>query len=158
LLGHPAGAIQWTSGPHGKPALSSPTTSLQFNLSHSHAWALLATSFDTILGVDLEAANDTHLLQDMATRILSPDERAHATSPQNLLSAWVRKEACLKALGTGLTRDMDTLTLQGDQAHTAVQALDPWGAMPPTRWQDIALPQGVEAHAALAWLSDREAG
>ena len=69
-----------------------------------------------------------------------------------LLTAWVRKEACLKALGTGLIREMDTVTLGSGQAQTATLARQALGEMPSTHWRDVELPPDCPSRAAVAWL------
>ena len=152
-----AAEITWSLGPHGKPALATPPATPHFNLSHSAGWALLATSETVELGVDLETTDAALQLAEMAPRILSETEHAAmkatgAIGPDQLLNTWVRKEACLKALGTGLIREMDTITLlEGEVRATQPQADDP-GAASQLRWLDVALPPGCEARAALAWL------
>lgn len=154
-----AAELMWQTGPHGKPQLGDAQASLHFNLSHSGGWALLATSSTVELGVDLEELAARAHLVDMASRVLSPQERSAidglnaAPAKDALLTAWVRKEACLKALGTGLIRDMDTITLRDGLAQTAAHARQSLGEMPATRWRDVALPQDCPGRAALAWLS-----
>lgn len=178
LLGHlsqrPAAALTWLTGPHGKPALSNAgssaggMSSLHFNLSHSGHWALLATSATLELGVDIEEDASRERLPEMAHRILSVEERPHqATSASDLaaiatferrenelhlLRAWTRKEACLKALGTGLHREMDTLTLEATHARTANAHLATHGPLPTLGWADLPLPGDCPAWAACAWL------
>ena len=166
LLGHltqrPAAELSWQVGPHGKPELLAPggaNAAIRFNLSHSGNWALLATSSTLALGVDLEERHSRQHLADMAARILSDEERAPLSalpSPEltdHLLRTWVRKEACLKALGVGLTREMDTLTLEASHARTARAHQLTHGALQGLAWCDIELPPDCAAWAALAWSS-----
>ena len=156
-----AAELAWQAGPHGKPGLGVEPGAPRFNLSHSEGWALLATSGTTELGVDLEAPTARAQLGDMASRILCPQERNAIDQPNakanvdGLLAAWVRKEACLKALGTGLIREMDTITLRDGFARTAAHVLGAMGEMPLIRWRDVELPQDCPGRAALAWLSER---
>lgn len=149
--------LDWRLGAHGKPSMATPPDRLHFNLSHSAGFALLATSATLEVGVDLEDIGSAAHMADMAPRILSPSERsrcarANTMAPRQLLSTWVRKEACLKALGTGLTREMDTLAL----GEGCVGATTPHGGaadqLGDIRWCDVALPQDCPAQAALAWL------
>lgn len=152
-----AAELTWLTGPHGKPHLSCQENALQFNLSHSGGWALLATSSTVELGVDLEELAARAHLEDMASRILCPQERdaignTQAQASDMLLTAWVRKEACLKALGCGLSRDMDTITLGDGLARTAAHARSSLGEMPFTHWRDVALPSDCLGSAALAWV------
>ncbi len=173
LVGHlsqrPAASLAWLTGPHGKPALLEPDPmrtqgghahTLRFNLSHSGRWALLATSFTRELGVDIEERASRAHLAEMVDRILSVEEREHLnTAPSStehtdtLLRAWTRKEACLKALGTGLIREMDTLTLGTTHARTASTHLGTHGPLPTLGWADITLPADCAAWAACAWIA-----
>lgn len=176
LLGHlsqrAAASLSWHTGPHGKPALleldpiltTGHAHDLRFNLSHSGRWALLATSFTRELGVDIEERASRAHLSEMAERILSVEERGHlactpstathtARHTDTLLQAWTRKEACLKALGTGLTREMDTLTLDATHARTANAHLGALGPLPKLGWADITLPADCPAWAACAWIA-----
>lgn len=157
-----AAELRWQTGPHGKPHLGDARGSLHFNLSHSEGWALLATSSTVELGVDLEELAAKAHLADMASRILCPQEQdaftAIAGSDANnaqandlLLTTWVRKEACLKALGCGLIRDMNTITLSDGLAQTSAHARSSQGEMPSTHWRDVALPPDCQGRAALAW-------
>ena len=168
LLAHlsqrPACELTWHTGTHGKPALldarakAGQTSSLRFNLSHSGGWALLATSQTLELGVDLEEHTSRSHLAEMAERILSKEEPTHLNTDSSadehtraLLQAWTRKEACQKALSTGLNREMDTLTLHATQARTADEHMAALGPLPALGWADIALPADCAAWAAWAW-------
>src|SRR4051812_42999626 len=44
--------IAFVLGPHGKPAAAN--SALEFNLSHSRSWAMIAVSREIPVGVDLE--------------------------------------------------------------------------------------------------------
>lgn len=100
-------AIRFCYGTHGKPALANQS-SLQFNLSHSDDFALLAVRWDRPLGVDVEqiAASDHHAA--IAAEVFSAEDarRVAAASteerPALFLKLWTRREAMLKATGVGL--------------------------------------------------------
>lgn len=161
LLAHlthrPVSGLAWRMGAHGKPTLADAR--LFFNLSHSGGWALLATSTTLELGVDIEERDSRSHLGEMSERILSEEERrqldATSTNPEPceaLLQTWTRKEACLKALGVGLNREMHTLTMEGSQVRTASAHLNTHGLLPALSWADIALPADCPAWGACAWL------
>ena len=154
-----ASDLDWRLGAHGKPALAVPSARLHFNLSHSAGFALLATSATLEVGVDLEDTGSAAQMADMAPRILSPSEQAHfaranTLTPEHLLSTWVRKEACLKALGTGLNREMDCITLGEGQVRGATPNGSQGEELGDIRWCDVALPEYCHAQAALAWLQN----
>ena len=104
--GRPPDRIELETGPRGKPALVGG--GLHFNLSDSGGLAVVATSPDVEVGVDLElirpltrwrAVMERVFGHEAATRLedLSAVERAKA-----LIAAWCRYEAWAKARGTGL--------------------------------------------------------
>jgi len=92
----------------GKPRLANGR--LAFNLSHASNQALLAIGpAGLALGVDIEGIAGVSDVEALATICLSADEQARfadfrdeATRRENFLRLWVRKEACLKAIGQGL--------------------------------------------------------
>lgn len=102
---HPA-QLQFETGIHGKPRLA--TSSWHFNLSHSDDWALIALHPHHPIGVDLECGHPISDWATLAQQNYTPSEnealRALPADEQALgfLRCWTRKEACLKALGSGL--------------------------------------------------------
>lgn len=155
-----AAQLRWQIGHHGKPSLAPITaTDLRFNLSHSAGWALLATSFTLELGVDLEELRSQGHLLDMGTRIESLREQRNAAPEQtasaradSLLRTWVRKEACLKAAGIGLNREMSTLTLRPEGLLDDDGEPPHLHALPAIGWIDVPLPEDCPAVASCAWL------
>jgi len=82
---------------------------LQFNLSHSAGLALIAVGAELQLGVDIEKIREEVDTAALAQRFFSPREGAGLQAlPDNLrvpgfFACWTRKEAFLKATGTGLS-------------------------------------------------------
>lgn len=159
----PVNSLPWAQGPHGKPHLSG-CSGPHFNLSHSGRWALLALSATLDVGVDLELDEHRQHLAHLSTRILSDTEvqtgnNTACNEPAGLLRTWVRKEACLKAMGLGLTLDMPELTLacaigvaQGTAMRTPTSgATEESKQGRITGWQDLDLPADCPALACLAW-------
>jgi len=109
--GIPADGIEFTILPGGKPVLTDHD--ITFNLSHTDSIATVVTGRGLHIGVDVEtvrtrpsqlaAIERWALCNDERDEIraLSPDCRPHA-----LFTAWRRKEAVLKAAGTGLSHPM----------------------------------------------------
>ncbi|MFQ5679287.1 MAG: 4'-phosphopantetheinyl transferase family protein [Gemmatimonadota bacterium] len=96
----------------GKPRLESSgstASAWHFNLSHSRD-ALVVGVARVPLGVDVERIRPLAAPSSLARRILSSSEREVFRSlpvehrSRALFRAWTRKEAMLKALGTGLRR------------------------------------------------------
>jgi 4'-phosphopantetheinyl transferase len=92
---------------HGKPVLVPPSP-LCFNLSHSGELALLAFTTAGAVGVDVEVPRRPVDTLALAARTFgaaeaSRLERLHpAAREREFLRAWVRHEAALKCLGTGI--------------------------------------------------------
>lgn len=105
------GELAFFYGEHGKPALASPwdKSQLRFNLSHSTGLALIAVSLRYEIGVDVEhLSRKVGQMKDIAKRFFAPGEYEKLCAlPREELcraffSCWTRKEAYLKATGTGL--------------------------------------------------------
>lgn len=99
----------------GKPHVSGQR--LRCSLSHSGDWLLLAVAEGSEIGVDLEAAEGALDAAALAAVSLSDDEQARLAelgAPERwraVLRIWTRKEALLKAAGSGLACDPRRLTL-----------------------------------------------
>lgn len=96
-------------GPHGRPILAVPGSSLHFSLSHSAGVVLVAVASATV-GADAQRT-PRHDTVSACIPSLHPRERAElATVPyeerrEMFSRIWTRKEAYLKGLGTGLSRE-----------------------------------------------------
>ena len=104
--------IKLIIGEHGKPELDhdSPSSQkLHFNLSHCGDRALLAVSWNTPLGADLERIRMESPIEDLAERCFGDQERqTWLELPQEIrrtafFHLWVQKEAMVKAQGDGMT-------------------------------------------------------
>jgi 4'-phosphopantetheinyl transferase len=94
-----------------KPSLSTghSGTQLEFNVSHSESVALLAFARGRALGVDVEQLRENFDQEAIARRFFSEKEQRQlaALQPseryQGFFRCWTRKEAYIKAQGTGLS-------------------------------------------------------
>jgi 4'-phosphopantetheinyl transferase len=107
----PAG-IAFATNPVGKPYLrGSSGQQITFNLSHSEHHGLLALAQGREVGVDVEVERQLSDLYDLARQIMSSSEfQKFELLDSDLADAtffglWTRKEAILKAVGTGLSID-----------------------------------------------------
>ncbi len=111
--------LRFAYGPFGKPACDAPwaESGLQFSVSYSHALALYAFGRCEALGVDLEQIRPLADLEGMARRYLGPGEQRcwrelpMAERLDAFFAAWTRKEAVLKALGTGLSFPLEKIAV-----------------------------------------------
>lgn len=105
-LNQDAAAIEFAYGSHGKPFLADGA--IEFNLSHSGDWALLAVTHDRPVGVDIERIKPMPELEKLTARFLMAAEHERIVSlpeADRLLAffrTWTCKEAYLKATGEGL--------------------------------------------------------
>lgn len=105
-LGVPPEAIGLSRQPGGKPFL--PDSDLQFNLSHSGDWALLALAWQLPLGVDIETIRPPRQPLAIARRFFSPEATAALAQAPSEQQArifhhhWTRLEALHKLGGGGL--------------------------------------------------------
>lgn len=139
-----------TRGEHGKPSL--PSSELHFNLSHTGNLAVFAFARHIELGIDVEHVRATGDLDDVAAQNFAPAERdaLRAMPPEDRVVAfyrcWTRKEALLKAEGSGLFRALDTFAVSVlPGTSTEILSGSPEG------WEIAHLDVLPDAPGALAW-------
>lgn len=119
LPGVPPAHWRFDRGEHGRPSVSRDMThaarSLQFNLAHSDGLVVLAVGRMPQIGVDVERI-DGRVRLAVARRYFSPAEadalEALPTDQQGrrFRRLWTLKEACLKAVGTGIAGGLGSMT------------------------------------------------
>jgi 4'-phosphopantetheinyl transferase len=111
---HPR-TLRFSYGPFGKPALESGDRDLQFNLSHADGMAVFATTRHVAVGIDVERRRPIDDWREMGALVFGPEERRelHDASDRSLafLNGWTRKEAMIKALGTGFAEPLGRLAV-----------------------------------------------
>ncbi len=114
-LGCEPARLAFAEQAQGKPCLIGPRTGLHFNLSHSKDLALLALGAADELGVDVEAVRADLPGVDLAAAVLDAREleqlaeRPDGAQAEPFVTCWTRKEACLKAVGLGLSLEPRSL-------------------------------------------------
>lgn len=112
-------AIEFSFTKHGKPSLAGGG-GLQFNVSHTGEMAALAFANGPV-GIDIEKHDREVEVDALSKRFFSGDEHAQlsAMNPTERREAffrcWTQKEAYLKALGSGLSRDTRTFTVDCEE-------------------------------------------
>lgn len=114
-LGSEPSQVCFAYGAQGKPALATAPADqrLCFNLAHSQALGLLAVASDREVGIDVEGFRRLENASQVAERFFSSREVAayreiaECNRTEAFLRCWTRKEAYLKALGTGLSTPLD---------------------------------------------------
>ncbi len=141
--------VAFRYGTHGKPFLMEQFSedNITFNLSHADGLALIAITRKRQLGIDIECVRPIPEAATIARQFFSPAENTAIQSlpPDDQITAfyhcWTRKEAWLKAMGSGFSNALDTfdvsvgpgepaalLSVRGspdEPAHWALQTLTP---------------------------------
>ena len=111
----PPVALAFRYGREGKPALHPEfCATVAFNLSHSGAWALLAVTAGTAVGVDLERIDPLLDCQKIARQFFNPTEInlfnnfSHWRQRRGFYRIWTGKEAGLKRSGFGFSAPAST--------------------------------------------------
>ena len=97
-----------------------PRGSLHFNLSHSAHESLIGISRDRPIGVDVEVVHEVIDAEALVETLFTAGERAAwsraapALRDRTFLACWTRKEACLKALGVGLSERLGSIEVGCD--------------------------------------------
>jgi 4'-phosphopantetheinyl transferase len=133
----------------GKPA----TEGLDFNVAHSEELILLALARGRDIGVDIERLRSMPRALDVAARYFSPGElRALRTTPpreqqQAFLLCWTRKEAYVKARGTGIAFPLRDFDVTFDTAENPSRIATPGEAR---EWWSYGMRPAVGFVGALA--------
>lgn len=161
-LGKDPSALRFSYGAAGKPKLLEQDHGgmLHFNLAHSEDWGLLAIARSRTIGVDLERVRFSDDLGEVAKRFFAPaegaalEEFAPPLYEQAFFACWTRKEAFLKALGTGLNLPLDGFCVSVDPRVPARLISTEFRPAEVKRWSllDVALrpPLDRDFRAALA--------
>jgi 4'-phosphopantetheinyl transferase len=149
-------ALRIEIGEHGKPALADAPINLRFNLSHSGEIALYAFALGVEVGVDLERARESLDMVRAARRMIDAREadRLAALDPAErsaaFLKAWVRHEATVKCLGTGIGGER--VAAQAGSSELWVRQLEVGGGA------EAAVAAATEPRELRCWLLAPDAG
>lgn len=110
--------IEFGSNEYGKPLLSDKYKNIYFNLSHSSGLSVIGFDSKSPIGVDVEKIDPefdfepivkTHFTQDENDFIYKDPKESRL----RFYTLWTRKEAFLKAIGTGIGEDLGVEVLSG---------------------------------------------
>jgi len=101
-------------GCFGKLYLSPPHSRICFNVSHTNDVIVVACANRRVLGVDIERS-DREISTSVLRHIYLPEDIEHLSTGREaaraVLLGWVCKEAVLKCIGSGLSRDPRNIAL-----------------------------------------------
>lgn len=117
-------ALKFSTSGNGRPelALHAP---ISFNVSHSHAHALIVVSRERRVGIDVEYGNLALDWRELSPLVCTPPElrvlesMSSAAQRTMFLRCWTAKEAILKTLGLGIAEGL--LAMSVNPAADAVQ-------------------------------------
>jgi 4'-phosphopantetheinyl transferase len=136
--GLPPLEIRFVTGPNGKPALMDGH-GVEFNLSHSGDWAMVAVTNGVPVGVDIERIREN---VDMPALLQKLGERDLPESRPDLYRVWTRREARTKAVGGALFErpagDFRICDLDAPTGYSAALALI--GHDPRIRYHSTTVP------------------
>ncbi len=120
-LSLPPASLHLTSGPYGKPYLPR-MSGIHFNWSHGGDYWLLAVTHSGSVGVDIEKEGRKLDWEGPASVAFHPAERFYVAQGgcaqiHRFYEVWTRKEAILKAVGTGLHDAMVRLSIVDDDGE-----------------------------------------
>ena len=117
-LALPPQSLIFHHGLHGKPYLAaSITPSLSFNVSHSNDLALYAVTHERSIGIDIEYHRQNINIPALIQRVCSSQEKSILTAlpveeqKKGFFACWTKKEAFVKATGTGITIPLESITV-----------------------------------------------
>lgn len=158
-----ADRIEFHCNTAGKPALRPGLVEcdLRFNVSHSGQYSLLAFAAGFDIGVDIECNEGHSGLEQLSPSVFSADDLAiFLRLPSHLrlaafLAAWTRKEAVLKALGTGLSLSPELLEVTFEPEDTPAIRRGPDVLRPLENWSLRSIQVAEHYSSALAARAPR---
>lgn len=148
-------ALVLDSGLRGKPFLGPPfdASGVRFNLSHSGPLLVVAVARHRELGVDVEVLPRSADPPTVGTRVFSAAEQAYLRAAPEagravaFVECWTRKEALIKAGGTGLSVSLSAIDVV--PSHGVAGVADPSGRSSADRWYVASFRPAPDAVAAL---------
>ena len=167
-------SLVFERGEHGKPALVLDKCSvpsdylalksakhLQFNLSHSDDWVVLAIA-DNRIGVDIESTARKNDVMAIADRYFFGSEIAELTSfdpseqRQRFFDYWTLKEAYMKARGEGISLGLSKFGFSVANKPDITIEMDGCLNDSPSDWQFFCVTPNPDYRLSLAFNSSKK--
>ena len=144
--------IRFRYGEHGKPQLQDVDSDLSFNLSHAGSRAVIAVNRQCDVGVDIEPLREVNDYQKLSRLVFSQHElnQLEQADDKNraFLNGWTRKEAYVKALGTGFSEPLGGFSVSLDGRAVLLATGASGGSLSDWTLTELADPGYVVALAA----------
>ncbi len=131
--------IKFDYGEYGKPGYKFQTP-IKFNISHSGNMIVMAFARNCEIGVDIEKIKEDFDVIDIAQHFFSPDEiQTLKALPEHeqiygFYRCWTRKEAFIKAKGSGLSFSLTSFSVSLDADRAKLLRTD-WAAAERKEWK-----------------------
>ncbi len=155
------GKISFSYGARGKPEVVPPADAqpISFNVSHRGALALYAFTINREIGIDVEQLREVPEALAIARNHFTPAETKlleQANNPTTLQECffrlWTRKEAVIKAVGTGLAMPLDEFDVSSGREEPDAWRTVEVPARPETSWsvRDLVIAPGYRGALCVA--------
>lgn len=152
--------IAYTSS--GMPLLdqSWSHTDITFNVSHSHDLAIIGVSVNNIIGIDIEKIRDNIEFEKLTRRFFSQSEHQEIMKFKDtsrldaFFATWTRKEALVKATGTGIAYGLDKFDVSVDPDKPAELLNSRWQTECQSNWSLLNIDTQPNYKACLAVAGD----
>jgi len=154
-LGRRPEDLRFDQNPQGKPCLVDSHEALFFNMAHSEAIALYAVARNREVGIDVECHREDLETEEIAEQFFSPAEvRTLRSIPQHqqkeaFFNCWTRKEAFVKAIGQGLSTELDQFEVAFAPGLKPAILRTVWDPGEASRWNLVGLQVNPFYSAAL---------
>ncbi|MCE7914457.1 MAG: hypothetical protein DYH15_07190 [Nitrosomonas sp. PRO4] len=107
-------ALHFVTNEYGKPGLRD-YGGIEFNVSHSGSFALIALSMAGAVGVDIERHDRQIDVRNLSQYVFTRIERENQLETREaFIQTWVAKESVLKALGVGIANHLQAISILSD--------------------------------------------
>lgn len=111
---------------YGKPFLGNANKDIQFNVSHSGNYGLIAITEKSPVGVDIEKINPDFASIEIAKKYYSQTENELLNNENSkdkikvFFNIWSRKEAYIKCFGEGLSIPLNEFSISTDSNNPTI--------------------------------------
>lgn len=149
------GQIKFQFGHHGKPYVNHPSQ-IKFNISHSGDTILLGFIQKHPIGIDVEYTKrkvdvkkiaKLFFAEEEVTSLFNLDQAYHT---QAFYNCWTRKEAFIKAVGSGLSFPLDQFVVSLDSTKEAALIDTKWDKKEKDKWMLNAIEPEKDYIAAVS--------
>jgi 4'-phosphopantetheinyl transferase len=140
---NPAEQLQFQYGAYGKPYVDPNRCDVQFNVSHSSDLILIALTKSASVGVDVERIEPDTDVASLSKRFFTEAEQlqlsgvSQSQQGEEFFKIWTKKEAYLKARGTGFSQHFTNISAPSQSDETGF-------------WSVFNIPSDPQYAAALA--------